>query len=483
MTRTLLARLFAASLARLFAASLARLFAASLARPSPPVPLLREPGVRPGLRGGAGRHRARTTRLPDRPARGRRARLRDRAVHGQRPHPAPLRPHAALEPPFLTVPDVATGNEQGLLGLAFDPDYADERLLLRRLHRRERRHAHRALPGLRRRPEPGRRGQRHARAGNRPAPGQPQRRLDRLRARRRLPLRGHRRRRQRQTTADPGHTTGTGNAQDTHRQPAGQDPADRRLRRTTSPPTPSATTRFPPTTPSSASPATTRSGPTGCATRTAPASTARPATSTSATWARAPARRWTSSPRRAPAARTTAGGCARARSRRPRAGSAARRPPARSTRSSTTPTPSSQTCRFSGSGSPFLGIAVTGRLRLPRPGPGARRPLLLRATTAPAGSGRSPGTARTRARSTAPTTRDLVDLGDDPAFAPDVGTIAIDLVVRRGRRRQPLRARPVRRGGVPGSRARGRPAGGDRRREPAGALARAAQSTPPGSAC
>ena len=78
--------------------------------------------------------------------------------------------------PFLDLSGrVSTGSEQGLLGLAFDPELRHQRPLRRQLHRPGRRHPHRRLPGLRR-PRRRRPGQRGADPRRGPAVRQPQRR-------------------------------------------------------------------------------------------------------------------------------------------------------------------------------------------------------------------------------------------------------------------------------------------------------------------
>ena len=107
----------------------------------------------------------------------------------------------------------------GAAGLAFAPDYASSGPLLRRLHRHERRHAHRRVPARRLadRADPG-----SARAAALPGPAgvQPQRRPARVRARR-AALRRPRRRRRRRRPARPDRQRAE------PRHAARQDPADR----------------------------------------------------------------------------------------------------------------------------------------------------------------------------------------------------------------------------------------------------------------
>ena len=89
-----------------------------------------------------------------------------------------------LDTPFLDVSGQISARGEGLLSTAFHPGYADERLLLRLLHRPERRRHPGALPRLRR-PERGRRLERRHPAHH-PASRQrePQRRPAAVRARR-----------------------------------------------------------------------------------------------------------------------------------------------------------------------------------------------------------------------------------------------------------------------------------------------------------
>ena len=148
---------------------------------------------------------------------------------------------------------------------------------------------------------------------------QPQRRLDRFQSERQPPVHRlrRRRRRQRQWHRSYGrHRQCAGH----HQQSAGQDAADRRQRRRLSrrrrPQLRDPADQPNPVGVRATTSATTRSGRLACAIRSATALTARPATCGSATSVRASAKRSTFSRPRAPAARTTAGGCAKDKSRR-----------------------------------------------------------------------------------------------------------------------------------------------------------------------
>ena len=181
--------------------------------------------------------------------------------------------------PFLDISDLVTcGGEQGLLSVAFAPDYAElgpaststtpTRAGDSRIGR---------VPALGGRPG-GRRSRQRPRAPARSTSlrPQPQRRPAAVRPRRRALHRHRRRRRRRRPRA---HGPGP-------RQPARQDPADR--------PAPDGALHVPTTTRSSTTGRGPRSTPTACATRGASPSTARPATCRSATSARTRSRRSTS---------------------------------------------------------------------------------------------------------------------------------------------------------------------------------------------
>ena len=135
------------------------------------------------------------------------------------------RPARSAARPFLDLPDgmLADGNEQGLLGLAFHPDYADEPAVLRVPDPGGRRRRGARLPPRGGRSRPGGRGERRHDPADRQGQRrrQPQRRLDRLRAGRAAACRGRRRgagRRSGEQRPEPGRALG-------------EDPADRRRRR------------------------------------------------------------------------------------------------------------------------------------------------------------------------------------------------------------------------------------------------------------
>ena len=110
-----------------------------------------------------------------------------------------------LGTPFLDIRDqVTAGGEQGLLSIAFAPDYAEQRPVLRLLHRRGRRPADRRVPARERRPR--RPGLGAARAADGRLRVQPQRRPAAVRPRRPA-VRRHRRRRRRRRPARPAAAT------------------------------------------------------------------------------------------------------------------------------------------------------------------------------------------------------------------------------------------------------------------------------------
>ena len=175
--------------------------------------------------------------------------------------------------PFLDLPDdmLADGNEQGLLGLAFHPDYADEPAVLRVPDPGGRRRRGARLPPRGGRSRPCGRGERRHDPADRQGQRrrQPQRRLDRLRAGRAAACRGRRR----------GAGWRSVEQRPEQGRALGQDAADRRRRRRLRR-RGRATMRSRTTIRSSAGPGATRSGRSGCATRGGRASTGRPATST-----------------------------------------------------------------------------------------------------------------------------------------------------------------------------------------------------------
>ena len=207
---------------------------------------------------------------------------------------------------------ISSGGERGLLGMALAPDYAEQRPVLRELHQHRRPHGRRTIPAIARSAGRGCRRPGSICAGmdrtDRPTSRslcQPQRRLSGVRPGR-IPLHRHGRRRRRQRPGQPRPESARAAGKDAAR---GREPARRRrdrlpgARRTIRSCRAHRLQRAP------------RSGRSDCGTRGASASTipraAAPVRWSSATSARTPGRKWTTS-RPAAAAATTGGGCAKA---------------------------------------------------------------------------------------------------------------------------------------------------------------------------